>query len=548
MESYLSVKTQSWLAWFVKGVTVVVFLVIFSRIFELQIVKGKYYRMLAEENRIRKIPITAPRGRIFARSGEILVDNEQVEISIIYDKEFGYTKQENLINKPKNTDVIKEWVRVYKMGDGLAHLTGYVGEAAYNEVEKVSAGCPEKGVLKLGSWTGRGGLEETYECRLRGLDGEELFEVDAMGKKVRELGTRKPIPGEDIHTTIDLSLQKKTAEVMKNKEGAVVITDIKGEILALYSSPSYDPNDFIKGDNYKISSLLTGSDKPLFNRVIAGGYHPGSVFKPFVALSALQEGIIDENFTFNDPGVITITSPYGNFSFSNWYYTQYGGKEGNIGLERAIARSTDTFFYKVGEAAGADNIFRWAQNFGLGKLTGIALPGEVEGLIPNQEWKIRTKNERWFLGDTYNMSIGQGDVILTPIELNMGISAIASGGELCTPVLLKDEITCKRIEDVETKYLDVVKKGMEGACSTGGTAYSFFDYKINVACKTGTAQTGEKTDPHAWFTAFAPIDEPQIVTTVLIVNGGEGSKVAAPIMKEIFDFWFDIQNPSEDKD
>src|SRR3990172_9837868 len=542
MESYSSAQTQSWLSWFLKGVLIVGFLVLAARLYELQVVKGSYFRMLSEGNRIRRIEINAPRGNILGRGGEVLVGNREVSKLVVFDPEIGF-----------ENDLIFEWVRDYGLGEQFAHVSGYLGEFRSDEVDKVNPKCPNKGPRKVGKKIGRSGLEEMYECTLSGKDGEELVEVDSGGNKIRTLGKRNPVPGGDIKTTIHFGLQKKVAELFSETKGAVIVTDANGEVLAMYSSPSYDPNMLIKsGNSEKITEILENEDSPLFNRVIGGAYHPGSVFKPIVAVAALEEEIIDESYTYDDPGIITINSLYGEFSYSNWYFTQYQGKEGKITLTRALTRSTDTFFYKLGELLGIDALNSWANKFGLEDPTGIDIPGEIAGLVPSPLWKEKVRGEPWFLGNTYHMSIGQGDIALTPIGVNQAISAIASNGFYCQPSLVMTEETgssklkaqsskCLDL-GISQKTIDLVKEGMVGACSPGGTGFTFFDFSqktnISVAFKKGNAETDEKGKTHAWFSAFAPYDSPEIVATILVERGGEGAYVAGPIAREIFDYWF----------
>lgn len=483
---------QSWLSWFLRGILILGFLFLVGRTFELQIIKGGYYRTLSEENRIKRVPIIAPRGHILARGGEILE------------------------------------------GPDFAHIVGYLGEVDPGEVGKVDPNCPDKGPRYLGQMVGKAGLEFQYNCLLEGTDGEELVEVTSTGKTVRTLGVKNPVPGKDLSTTIDYGLQKEVAKEL-DKKGAIVISDPQGEILALFSYPSYDPAN--------VAVSLNNPDLPFFNRAISGLYHPGSTFKPVVSIAALEAGVIDKNFTFDDPGVITVNG----FSYSNWYFSQYGRKEGVINLVRALTRSTDTFFYKIGAMVGPDTIAQWAGNFGLDKKTGIDLPAEAVGLIPTPEWKKKVIGENWFLGNTYHMAIGQGDVAVTPIELNNYISAIANGGSLCTThIAMNSKSECKTIS-VEKNNLELIKEGMIGVCATGGTGYTFFDYKSPtlspVACKTGTAQIGASEDTHAWFTLFAPANVPQIVLTVIVEKGGEGSKVGGPIARKIMDYWNLRNNP-----
>jgi penicillin-binding protein 2 len=542
----LSIKRDRWLSWFLKGILILGFLIILGRLIELQLIKGSYFRKLAEGNRIRRVPIQAPRGRILARGGEVLVGNLEVKKRIIFDPKMGYSKLKDIKGVPPD-EILTEWKRNYMLGSDLAHVSGYLGEVGEKEVDKVNPKCLGKGSRNLGSLIGRTGLEEMYDCTLIGIEGEELVEVDSQGVKVRTLGRREPIPGSDIKTTIHYGLQKHLAGLMQDLKGAVVVSDANGEILALYSSPSYDPNIFVDGENEKIEKVLNDSEMPLFNRALGGGFHPGSVFKPFVAVAALEESAIDESFIYDDPGVISIQTPYGDFSYTNWYFTQYGGREGEIDLVRAITRSTDTFFYKIGELTGVDNLVIWATKFGLGEASGIDIPGEIAGLIPSPDWKEKVRGERWFLGNTYHMSIGQGDIALTPIGVNTAIAAIAANGNYCSPHIIANEesgnFQCRDL-DISEETVNLVKEGMRGACSSGGTGYTFFDFSIPIACKTGTAETNEEDKTHAWFTAFAPIEFPEVVATVLVEKGGEGAYVAGPIAREIFDYWF-IENNND---
>jgi penicillin-binding protein 2 len=256
-----------------------------------------------------------------------------------------------------------------------------------------------------------------------------------------------------------------------------------------------------------------------------------------VAIAALEEEEIDKDYLFEDTGVITVETPYGNFSYSNWYFNQYGGREGKIGVVRAIARSTDTFFYKLGEFVGIDKLVDWEKKFGLGEGTGVDIPGEIGGLVPSPEWKKEVIGELWFLGNTYHNSIGQGYLALTPIEV-ASITATLSQGKLCEPQIAKDG-DCKDLK-LSKANLSLVKEGMVAACTSGGTGYTFFDFPLKVACKTGTAETNEDGKTHAWFTLYAPADFPEIVTTVLVERGGEGSRVAGPIARKIMDYWHSL--------
>ena len=488
-----SPRSQSRLSWFLRGALVLFFLFLVSRLFELQIIKGKYYRELSEDNRVKRIKIPAPRGKILARGGETLVGNYE------------------------------DAKRNYILGPAFAHAGGYLGEANENEIGKIDPKCPEKGVRVLGDLVGRGGLEEQYDCTLRGTSGEDLIEVDIIGKYVRTLGKIEPSSGEDAKTNIDFGLQKMIAEEIADKKGGIIATDSRGQVLAFYSSPSFDPNNVVKS--------LNDLALPLFNRVVGGLYHPGSVFKPTIAAAALEEKEIDGDFRYTDTGIIKVN----DYSYTNWYFTQYGKTEGEIGLVKAIARSTDTFFYKLGEITGIEKMVEYADKFGYSEKSGIDIPGEVSGLIPTPEWKKKVKNEAWFLGNTYHFAIGQGDIAVSPIEVNRAIEVIANGGQICQPKLV-GEPKCTDLK-LKKETLDLIKNGMIGVCSGGGTGYTFFDWPGHIACKTGTAETNTDGKTHAWFTLFYPSDFPEINLTVLVESGGEGSSVAGPIARKIMDYW-----------
>jgi len=551
MESLAKPRQFSWLSWFARGLLLLVLIIISGRLIELQVIKGGYYRALAEENRIRRIPITAPRGKILARGGEVLAGNIEVKKHVEFLPNQGYVKTTPNDNTP-DYQVISEWQRSYPFGDKVAHITGYLGIVNTEEVAKTDPNCIDKGPRKSDALIGRSGLENYYDCLLRGIDGEELVEVDTTGRIIRTLGRKQPIAGSDIRTTIDARLQEKVVEAVEARKeidstnpsdrpfpekGAVVILTPDGQVLSFYSTPSYDPNIFINKDADKINLVLNDVSLPLYNRVIQGAYHPGSVFKIVTAAAALEEGKIDQDFIYNDPGVIEVNS----FTYANWYFTQYGSTEGEIGLQKAIARSTDTFFYKLGEFVGPDKLAQWSKKFGYGTPTGIELPSETAGLVPDPAWKLETKDEKWFLGNTYHMAIGQGDVETTPLQVARSFAVIANSGKLCNPYLNQQGTPSCTGLDISPNTIEQITKGMIDACAPGGTAFPFFDFKMPIACKTGTAETFKEGITHAWFSAFAPVESPEIIITVFAEEGGEGSYVASPVAKDILDYYFSSQ-------
>ena len=525
------------------GFLAIGFLLLVGKLFELQLVFGSKNRALAEGNRIKKEVIPAPRGIIYDRYDKELVRN--VPIYRLKTEEncedeegcFKFISRDEALNLEAQgeldglrTDIGRD----YLYREALAHVLGYLGEANKEEVEL--------GKYQMGDLVGRMGVEEKYDRLLRGQDGGLIYEVDAYGNKIREIGRFEPIPGNDLYLLIDAELSKKTYAALEGKPGAVVVSKVENnEILALVSSPSFDPNLLSRTENKdeksqeKIKDLFKDPLKPFFNRAITGVYPPGSTFKIVTATAGIEEGKVDEDTIYNDTGQIQI----GEYVYRNWYFTQYGKTEGEIDLIMAIKRSTDTFFYKIGEWVGATRLSEWAYAFGLGKKTGIKIPGEVAGFVPTPKEKQRLKGERWFLGNTYHYAIGQGDLLTTPLQINNLTNVIASGGELCNPSLLEDEeVNCQslRLKDLSLK---LVKEGMKEACSPKGTAFPFFEFKPQVACKTGTAEFGDpEGETHAWLTAFAPFDKPDIVATALIEKGGEGSDVAAPVVKEIMNYYF----------
>lgn len=527
----------------------IVFAVFFLRLFQLQIVDGKTNRFLAENNRIARIKIEAPRGLILDRRGEILAKNEPVYVLQEKETDKGQTitRQEALLLQSEGNDAelrIK-LRRLYPQREVFSHVIGYLGEVTEKELKE---GKMDLKGYRQGNLLGRVGLEAAYEEELAGREGSEVVEVDTQGKIIRRMGRILPSAGKTLTLAIDKKVQEVAAKAMEGKRGAVVAANPQtGEILAFYSSPSFDPTLFSpEGDRDELVGIINDeTNRPLLNRVIAGLFAPGSTFKIVTSIAGLEEEKITARTLINDPGVITV----GDFKYHNWYFTSYGKTEGEVDLAKALARSTDTYFYKLGEMTGIEKIVSWAEKFGVNKKTGIDLPGELAGFIATPEWKKRVKGESWFLGNTYHIAIGQGDLSLTPLAVNQVMAVIASGGKICQPRMLRlgaentpYEAECREV-GIKKEYLKAVEKGLIAACSEGGTGWPFFGFKPQVACKTGTAEIGEEDKTHAWFTVYAPVDNPEIVLTVLVERGGEGSSVAGPIAKEILEEYF---NPGID--
>jgi len=530
----------------------IVSLALFARLFYLTIVEGERFRKTASENRIREAKIEAPRGIIYDRNANPLVGN----IPAFIDKS-GFRVVSSGTQTAK-TSYVETVTRDYLYTEVLAHVIGYIGEAEASETD-----------YQMGDSVGKIGIEHAYDTWLRGTDGKQLYEVDAAGEIERTLGKIESTPGRNLQLTLDVGIQLAAWEALKDVVGAVVVSDPKtGEIFALVSSPSFDPNKFITGD---LGDLLKRTDQPLFNRVLSGQYPPGSIFKIVTAMAGLESGKITKNLQIEDTGVLTI----GQFSFGNWYFSQFGRKEGFLDVVGALKRSNDIYFYKAGEATGIETISTFAKRLGLGSPTGIDIKGEEEGLMPDPSWRKKEKGEDWFLGNTYHVAIGQGDILMTPIQVNLLTNLVANNGVVCRPHLAKTKnfeprtqnSGCKNLE-IKKETVDLVREGMKQACATGGTGWPLVNFQISnikyqidnidffegtaasgsatkriqipVACKTGTAEFGDpKNRTHAWFTAFAPVYNPQISVTVLIEGGGEGSTNAAPIAKKILEKWFE---------
>ena len=542
-------------------ILIVAVLILIIRLFYLTIIQGARFQHLSQENRTREVVIPAPRGVIYDRDGTALTRNIPA---------FKYPDGEIVFEHKtatKSGQPVEEVAREYVFGDLFSHVLGYTGSVTEDEVGKSKVDeSKDTTVFRPGDTVGRMGIEAYYDKQLRGTDGKELYEVDATGQNVRILGRIDPIPGDPIKLTLDRRLQDVARSELAGKKGAVIVTiPSTGEVLSLYSSPSFDPNTFVRAEN--VETLLANSDQPMFDRAIGGLYPPGSTFKIISSIAGLESGAIKPDTQFEDVGILRI----GEFSFGNWNFLQYGKTEGWMDIVKAITRSNDIFFYKVGEALGVTKLAEWGRKFGMEKPTGIDLPGENSGIMPDPVWRKKTLGTEWYLGDTYHISIGQGDILATPIQVNAWTELIANGGKLCKPHVAQSQnkTNCKDF-GIKPQTINLITKGMEGACNEGGTAYPLFNFRvpladsrmkltidgedfldggtasgsgqlvnIPIACKTGTAEFGDpKNMTHAWLTAFAPVHKPQIAVTVLVESGGEGSTVAAPIAKKIFETWF----------
>lgn len=572
-------------------VSALIFIALFTRLISLQLIEGPIFLSKAQGNGVRIKTIHAPRGVVYDRNGLVLARNrpafrvawdlsqtpkekrEAVKKSLlallkinptelddkikVYDEQASksiHSDEPLTVKNDVDRDTIlqvetreKELpgiitetlpVREYPFGEAAANILGYTGEISSDELKK-----EEFANYKVGDQLGKDGVEKQFENKIKGQDGSELLKVDSIGSRLGTVYTSPPLAGGNLTLSIDAKLQQKVYETLKkavddhnSPGGSVVISDPKtGEILALVSYPSFDNNLFAKGISGKeYATLINDARNPLINRPIESSYPPGSTFKIITAISGLETGKISSKTVYEDTGKVTL----GPITFNNWYFTQYGRKEGPVDVVKALQRSNDTFFYLSAPEIGEKNIQDFAFKFGLGSELGINLPGETTGLVPTEDWKWKVRNEPWYPGNTLNMAIGQGDLLTSPLQINSMTEVIANGGSLLKPTLVKNDPTqVLRSNIVGKENLELIKKGMEAVVNTGGTAWPFFGFKIQTAGKTGTAESSSEK-PHGWYTAFAPVEDPQLTVTVMLEKAGEGSNVAAPVAKDIMNWWF----------
>lgn len=528
------IDDSSWKYWILKFGLIFSLGVVLVSIFKLTVIKGTYYKNLAMENKLMENKIPAARAVITDRKGRIVAKSVYQYFKMDGDNKIYEGVGDFQGYKFEGRDLAYELKRSYPYGESMSFVTGYVGKI--NQNDKNSNKCGVK--LDDDEFVGRSGIESFLDCELRGSDGRRLVEVDARGKYVRELGRQEPIVASDLKLSIDAYWQDKIYKLLNGRKGVVIISDPKtGKIINMVSSPAYNPNDFSYDvNNEKIREYLSDNEKlPLMNRSISGRYSPGSVFKIVMATAGLESGVIDKNTEIEDTGVLKV----GDYTYKTWS----GISDGMVNVVKAIKRSNDIFFYKLGERLGLERIDDWSRKYGYGSKTGIELSGELEGIVPNEKWKKEVKGENWFLGNTIHLSIGQGDLSVTPLQVNQMTNIIANKGIKCKMSLLKDsKIECTDLKIKKENWQTIIQ-GMEEACKPGGTAWPLFNFKTRIACKTGTAEVGDGSkDTHAWLTAFAPADDPQISITVLLERGGQGSDMAAPIVGDILKEWFDEPN------
>jgi penicillin-binding protein 2 len=588
---------------------VLAFAALFARFAWLQLVQHEYYQTKAEDNRISVVPVVPNRGLIMDRNGVVLARNYSAytlevnpqlvpnleatlaglgEVLDIQQKDrqrFRKLRQElkGAESIPLKTRLTDEEVakfaanayrfpgveikarlfRQYPKGEIASHVVGYISrinDADLARLEEAGELANYKGTDVIG----KTGIEASYEQDLHGITGSAQVEIDAGGRGVRTLSNRPPVPGKNLTLTLDIKLQEIAERAFGNFRGALVAIDpTTGGVLALVSRPGFDPNLFVEGiDPASWEQLNTDPNKPLNNRALTGAYPPGSTFKPFMGLMALELGKRTPEYTISDPGYFRL--PGLDRPFRDW---KVGG-HGSVNLHRSIVISCDTYYYGVAQDTDIDALAGFIGQFGFGSPTGIDIKGEAKGVLPSRAWKrarfSKPDQQKWYTGDSISVGIGQGYNLATPLQLAFATAILANDGVVFKPHLVKDveDVTTgdKRVVEPEPsrvvkltkKWVELVKQAMVDVTRPGGTAGTpFKGAEYTSGGKTGTAQVvamkaGEKYDEkkvaerfrdHALYVAFAPADKPRIALGILVENGGHGGSTAGPIARQVFDYF-----------
>ncbi len=589
----------------ITGFVLIAFPILILRIFFLQIVQGEKYQTLSLNNRIRLARVKPSRGIIYDRNRRVLTTTRPSYVATIIledaadlDTELRSLSQiletpvENLYEKissssrkkPYHQIILKkdltfaevaaleeykldlpgvnvevEAVRSYPENKLAAHSLGYMGEITEKQLQEGKY----EGV-RGGDQIGQFGLEKVFNSYLTGHEGGKQIEVDAQGREIRILGSKAPAPGDNLILTIDLRLQKFIEELLGDQAGAIIVMNPQnGDVLAMVSRPAFNPNSFASVMSRKEwSSLIKNPLRPLRNRTIHSHYPPGSIFKLIVAISGLDMGILDESTAFHCGGQVQI----GRWNFQCWKKAGHG----QICLHEAIVHSCNVFFYSAGNKIGAEAIAHYAQLFGLGQPTGICLKNEEPGFIPTPTWKERVLRTKWYPGDTLSMSIGQGYISVTPLQLANLISSIANGGTLYRPKLIRYILNSQaeiihsfpsqiiRQIKISPLTLQIIQRALLGVVNDHGTGARAMIPNIEVAGKTGTAQIvslkdqsdddkelPERLRDHALFCGYAPFENPEIALAILVEHGGKGGATCAPLAREIFLKYFQLKQEPE---
>jgi penicillin-binding protein 2 len=582
----------------VQYIIVGVMVVLLCGLWRLQILGGKDYRALAEQNRIRKVPILAPRGKLFDREGRLIVDNyPSVSCFLVREEGHDYTQDLPLIARglhmtveqldailkhyrlapkyepiPLKQDITPDEVefleahrdefpeletvdeerRLYPRDGFAAHLIGYVGEVSEDMLND-----PKYAYYDPGDVVGRSGLEQSYDQILRGVDGARDVIVDSHGREVGKLGTEPATPGKSLTLTIDLDIQKAAEIALGNRNGAMIAMDPHtGEVLALVSRPTFDPNEFsVRIHRDEWNKLINDPDHPLLDKAIQAQLAPGSTFKIIMAAAGLQEGVAQD---------MHVHCPGGATFYGHYYKCWQKGGHGEVDISKAIYQSCDVFFYTLAQKLGVDKIAYFAHHFGLGSKTGIDLPGEVSGTMPSTEWKMKNFHEKWYAGEVISVGIGQGAVTATPVQMARAISGITSGGVLKRPhVVFPDEVAPDYRQAILDSYpgsgdselkldpenWEIITDAMTKVFEPGGTDPSAHLDGIDFAGKTGSAQTmsntlaskmGHQVKDNAWFVGVSPRRNPDIVVCIL-VEAGEHGRFAGRLAAQVIEAFVNKQ-------
>ncbi len=426
------------------------------------------------------------------------------------------------------------WRRTYPAAEYTAHIVGYVSEITKDELE-ARKGSPYRG----GDTIGKNGIEYSYEEDLRGDAGEEVIEVDSRGRKLRDMSYMESKRGKDIVLTVDLAAQRYAAELMGSFRGAVIAMDINdGSIKCLYSSPSYDPNPLTWGISSKEWAALTDhKERPMMNRAISGGYPPASTFKIVTASAVLENHIINTGTTVRCPGYFEL----GDRRFRCWKRSGHGTEN----VEHALRDSCDVFFYQTAVWLGIDKLVAMAEKYGAGEKTGIDIPGEISGTTAGPAWKKKKIKESWYGGDTVNYSIGQGYVLMTPLQVLRAYAAVANGGKLLMPRLNSAAPVQYKALNVDRGIIRILRAGLLEV-TTSGTGRKSNNFGVNVAGKTGTAQNTQGDD-HAWFAGYAPAEKPRYAVVAIAEAGKAGSSVTGPIVGKMLNYLVNGEKFAEPK-
>ena len=577
-------------------IIVIIFFFLSAGLWKLQLIQRDYYSKIAERNRTRSISWPAPRGNILDRNGRVLVDNKpSFTLTVMRDHlatvipsfdllERGLKLEPNFLKSQieKQSDrpyylpiVLKENIEIedisfveshrselpsleiiphptrrYYENQVAAHLLGYVSEISKKQLNSEEF----KEYVKAGDMIGKKGVERVYNRILTGIDGQKKVLVDSRGREIKVLEIIEPEPGTNLRLTIDIDIQRAAEKAFGNMAGAAVALDPQtGEVLCLVSRPAFDPTIFSARISRKEwTDLLLDPRKPLHNRATQSGFSPGSVFKIFMAVAGLQEGILTSNSIEVCRGSTVL---YGQ-RFSCWKKEGHG----KINLHRAIVNSCNVFFYHLGRRLGIEKIAHYSKAMGLGKRTGIDLLDEEEGLVPSPAWKKRTHASNWYPGETISVSIGQGYLSATPMQLARSFGGLALKGPTPVPhVVLASELPkigrslpapLKQSPPFNPKFVKIISRGLWGVVNEYGTGRRAAVKGFDVCGKTGTAQvvsretqlrneSDKKFEDNAWFVGFAPRDSPEITAAVFVEQGGHGGTSAAPIIREMFQVYFD---------